>query len=232
MSINLHAKTDYSNLFSSLNTGVNKNALTDMSWLSDYASIKSGTYSKLMKAYYSSDASKEVSSIGSKQVRTTSEETTKYTKAASAADSVQSSLTDLSKLKADSDKDDLYNAVNSYVKNYNAMLENAADTTDNSIDGRINTIKGYTADNADALGRLGISITTKGGLKLDKDTFDQADKSDIETLFAAKGSYGYSVSVSAGMIQSTASYDAARTSTYTNTGSYSSVVGSMWDSTT
>ena len=38
-------KTDYSSLFSSVGSGSGN-------WLADYASIKNGSYGKLMKAYY------------------------------------------------------------------------------------------------------------------------------------------------------------------------------------
>ncbi len=53
-------KQDYSYLFQSISGNSNLN------FLSDYASIKNGSYGKLMKAYYSkagNNVSKEVSSI-------------------------------------------------------------------------------------------------------------------------------------------------------------------------
>ena len=50
MSINIQAKTNYSFLFSGLSSSAS-NALSG-NWLADYASIKNGSYAKLMKAYY------------------------------------------------------------------------------------------------------------------------------------------------------------------------------------
>ena len=50
MSINIQAKTNYSFLFSGLSSSAS-NALSG-NWLADYASIKNGSYGKLMKAYY------------------------------------------------------------------------------------------------------------------------------------------------------------------------------------
>ena len=50
MSITIQARTDYSYLFSSL--GTSSSSGTNLNFLSDYASIKNGSYAKLMKAYY------------------------------------------------------------------------------------------------------------------------------------------------------------------------------------
>ena len=55
MSINIQAKTNYSFLFSGLSSSAS-NALSG-NWLADYASIKNGSYGKLMKAYYAKDLS-------------------------------------------------------------------------------------------------------------------------------------------------------------------------------
>ena len=49
--MNIQAKTDYSTLFSSLSGNQ-----TSTFSLADYASIKNGSYFKVMKAYYGKDA--------------------------------------------------------------------------------------------------------------------------------------------------------------------------------
>ena len=51
MNINVRARTDVSFLFSSLGSGAA--GVGGSNFLSDYASIKNGSYAKLMKAYYS-----------------------------------------------------------------------------------------------------------------------------------------------------------------------------------
>jgi len=81
MSIKIAAKTDYSSLFDSLPKNKTSNltasvlgASTDMtSLLTDYSTIKSGSYSKLLKAYYAKQASSTESTTAGK------EETTKET---------------------------------------------------------------------------------------------------------------------------------------------------------
>ena len=227
-------KNDYSFLFSGLNKSASGTA-ADMSWLSDYASIKSGSYGKLMKSYYASVASDDES--GSKNSRSSilenltsaknqtpevSSETKAFNKAATAADALQDDADDTAK----------YEAVSSFVKNYNSVVDTAAVTADKSISNRLDSIRSATSANEKELNSLGISIGKDGKLSIDKDTFNAADKSGIQNLFAERRSYAAEVNVSAAMIQSTAGYDAARANTYTAAGSYSSVTGSLWDSTT
>lgn len=75
MSIKIAAKTDYSSLFDSLPKNKTSNltasvlgASTDMtSLLTDYSTIKSGSYSKLLKAYYAKQASSTESATGTKE---------------------------------------------------------------------------------------------------------------------------------------------------------------------
>ena len=53
MGININAKSDYSFMFSSLGSGAA--GVGSSNFLMDYASIKNGSYGKLMKAYYRSE---------------------------------------------------------------------------------------------------------------------------------------------------------------------------------
>ena len=55
-------RQDVSYLFSNMGSKSGSNNLMDCSWLSDYASIKNGSYSKLVKAYYSKIDSEDSSS--------------------------------------------------------------------------------------------------------------------------------------------------------------------------
>ena len=60
MSIKIQAKTDTSFLFSGLSAS-NGSGFDSMSWLKDYGLVKSGAYSKLMKAYYSDNEEEDTS---------------------------------------------------------------------------------------------------------------------------------------------------------------------------
>ena len=87
MSIRINSLTDYSALFSGLPGGSSQQA---SNFLSDYASIKNGSYAKLMKAYYSdTDSSKKVSGLVNSSNLTADNK--KLDKVTAASDSLKSS---------------------------------------------------------------------------------------------------------------------------------------------
>lgn len=265
MSINLRPKNDYSFLFSSLG-GNNGSSLN--SFLADYASIKNGTYGKLMKAYYK-EASKESEKASQKTSAVNSITANRRSKSAVSTDEikaykeVQSSTDDL-KASADKllktgvrsvfnkkdittkdengvestvrdyDKDAIYSAVNSFVKDYNAVVKaaNSDYVNNNSLISRANNMQNATQLNSKALAEVGITINKDNTLTLDKDAFKNSDMGKVQNLFNGTGSYGYSVSSSASMINFTADNVLSKANTYTGTGTYNSLdnVGNFFSS--
>ncbi len=238
MSINIQAKTDYSSLFSTLPNSKN-DSFNSMSWLKDYGLVKSGAYSKLMKAYYADDKTSEsASKIVSKDVnkavgKSTSSES--YGKVAEAAGSVQASIEKIQSATKE-DTDLLVSAVKSFVKSYNSMIEAAADkevVNDSSISSRITVLSSLSGGYTEKMDSMGLTAKKDGKLELDEEKLKAADAGDIKDLFAEKSSYGYSVNVSAGMIQSNATYAATRNSLYNGTGTVAgSANGYMFDTLT
>ena len=237
----IQAKNDYSALFSSLNKNSNSGSgsISDLSGLlSDYSTIKSGAYGKLMKAYYSETSNETASKVASSKVEKTesalknaSTDAEKiYNKVSSAAGSVQTSVKSIAGLKDDATEDEVYNAVSSFVKDYNSLLSSAEDAGNTAIDNRVTTIKNATAVNEKTLNSIGISIKDDGTLSVDKEKLASADRETIDSAFADRGSYGYSVSVSAGMAQSNANYEATRANLYNSAGTYNAATGSLLDS--
>jgi len=231
MGINIQAKTDYSALFSSMNTNTSgSSSIGDLtSLLTDYSSIKSGTYGKLLKSYYAKNpeaATKTSESVAKKA----DEETTTYNKVSTTADSLQKSVDAVSALKEDASEEDTLKAVQNYVKDYNSFIDAAKDTGNTTITGRADAIQSNTASYSKQLSSLGISIGSDGKLSLNEDTFKASDKSEMSSLFSAKASYGYSVKVSAGMAASNANYEATKTSLYTSNGTYNMSTGTLMDS--
>ena len=125
MAINIQAKTDYSYLFSSLNTS-SKNNVGGNSFLIDYAMIKNGSYGKLMKAYYAESAGDEVKSVvNTSKVNnnsaTSSDDTKTIAKVKSATDELKESADKLlekgpKSVFAQDDMEKVYSAVNDFVK--------------------------------------------------------------------------------------------------------------------
>ena len=247
MNLHNYQKTDYSALFSSLNSGAN--GMGSFSWLTDYSNIKKGSYSKLMRAYYSQDAADTTKAQGEKKTthssvleeltavskdKVVAKETTAYDKLAVAAKELQDSVTKLGKLSEKESAQEQEKTVAAFVDSYNSMLKasGSADVSDGSIDNRVKTIRMQTTANLKKLQAIGIDTKTDGSLTLDKDVFAAADKSKVTEIFGGKASYGYAVGVSAAMVESNANYDARRESTYTGMGTYQIPTGTMWDSFT
>ena len=241
MSINIQAKTNYSFLFSGLSSAASNAASSN--WLSDYASIKNGSYGKQMKAYYakdSGDSKTAASTITKKDTTDTAKKA--LAKVETATDALKESADallatgkkDLFAQKDITTKDEngvetttkgydtgaIYNAVNSFVKNYNSVMAAVDDVSDTTVNNRTESMGNTTIANSKQLAKIGITMKNDGTLSLDKDTFMKADMNTVKNLFQGNGSYGYRVSAQSSMINFAADHASTRSSLYTGTAGY------------
>lgn len=211
-------------LFSSLGSSATSGTT---SMLSDYYSIRNGSYKKLLNAYYSVDGNDKKSLNTS----TASDSTKLLSQIESSTDSLKESADTLLKpgsgsvfdKKSDGeyDTDKIYSAVSQFVKDYNSVIENTADSNTTNIASNSKNMITATNSNKTLLSKVGISVKTDGTLALDEDSFKKADMSIAKSLFNGAGSYGYQMSAKASMINYYAEAEAGRASTYNNLGSYS-----------
>lgn len=246
MSINIQLKQDVSFLFSSLGSGASN--VAGSNFLSDYASIKNGSYYKLMKAYYSESSSDSVKSIANKSTsnstKLTQKESKEYAQVQTSSDALKESAdallatgskslfnqVDITTKNEDGtettekgyDVESIYKAVNNFVKNYNSVIKAVGETDSNSVLRRASNMMNETASNMKALLSMGITINSDYTLSLDKDAFMQADMSKVKSLFNGSGSYAYSVSAQASMINFAADRELSKGTAYTFDGSYGS----------
>jgi hypothetical protein len=124
----------------------------------------------------------------------------------------------------------IYCAVSSFIKDYNSVINAASSVDDTTISNRVTNMESTTATNSKSLEELGITINKDNTLSIDKDTFMAADMDKAKSLFNGSGSYAYSVSASASMINYNADYALTKSATYTTSGSYSSTynLGSLY----
>lgn len=244
MSINIQMKNDVSYLFRGLNS--KSTNVMDTGFLSDYASIKNGSYGKLMKAYYSEVATDDVKSVVNSQKKPlersslTREEYKKYASVETASDALKDAADvlldkalyekkEITEKNADGiestgtdyDTNAIYKAVNSFVKNYNAVVTAAEEADDATVSRRVENLMNNTASNSAALKAVGITVGKDGALTLDKDTLLKADVSKLQKLFQQNGSYGYQASAQASLVNFAADNVMNRGSVYTEDGSYS-----------
>lgn len=229
MSIQITAKNDYSFLFSSLSTG-KSSSLGNLNFLSDYASIKNGSYGKLMKAYYNmkSDDKTDTSEKTTVKTNSTSTDTTKALAGMqSTTDALKESADALlengkdSVFKEDVLTEDTYKAVSDFVTDYNSVLRASDSINSTSILSRTANMVQATANNQKALEKVGITIGEDNTLSIDKDAFLKADTADVKALFNSHNSYAYRISAQSSMINFAADNEAAKAATYDFTGAYS-----------
>jgi len=133
--LNVNMKQDYSYLFQGLSSG-NGSSLGNLNFLSDYASIKNGSYGKLMKAYYAKDdTAKEVVS----SVKENKKNNNKLNTSAS-ADSAKV----LSDIQASSEK--LKDTADELIAKGKDSLFEEKDITATDENGHATTVKGYDTD--------------------------------------------------------------------------------------
>ena len=255
-------------LFSSLNSK-SGSGTTDLLGINytDYATIRSGSYFKLLKSYYSMDSSDEVKKIvnndkdedkktdskkesnsASTSTSTSKDSAETISKVESSADELgvaadklldtgKTSLFKLVEAKDDAgnvtkkyDTDKIYKAVNDFVTKYNAVIDSSLSSKSANIIGAAERMERITGYNEESLAKIGITVENSGRLKIDENTFKAADTADVKKVFNNEDGYVSQVNTQASMISYYAENEAAKSNTYSNTGSYTNTynVGTMY----
>ena len=239
--ISMYDSSSVSTLFSSLGSSKSTGSGLFGINLSEYASIRSGSYGKLMRSYFSMDSTKGTSKSDDstkntiEDLATTTSTSKDSTKALAAIESDAKELTDSAKalytrsnnkvFTKDSggsyDTDKIYKAVKRFADDYNSMLDTAGKSSTNRISRSVSSMKNETSYNEKPLKEIGITVDEKTGrLSVDETTFKSADTEKIKNLFNGTGSYAYSVATKAAMTESYAKSEAAKSNTYTKNGTY------------
>lgn len=238
-----NSTTNYSSLFSSLGGGAGSS-----NFLADYASIKNGSYGRLMKSYYGTVKS---AASGSKSSSTTNVidkilEEKKNPKVSKEAQEANAKLTTgLSNLRStvsalQSDKtykdtadgssaaDKVTAGIKEYVANYNDVVQAAKNSTLSNKTAYVSNMMSSTAANADKLAEIGITVDTSGTLRLDEAKLKEAGTSKVQELFSSKDimSYGSVVASRLQFAGSATGTDSAADSTGT-TGTAASSAASL-----
>lgn len=234
--MNIPQKTNYSMLFDSISTSATS-PLTSL--LSDYSSIKNGSYGKLLKAYYAKDNTPAKSAESKKLSQ---DKTSEYETTAKAADAVSAAADKLIAKGADSlfkekdivtkdedgkevtkkgyDFDAIYSAVKSFTDSYNSFINKAKDSTNDNIAREGDNLANQVNISHSQLAKVGITINDDDTLTIDEARFKSADIGSLKSLFNGNQSWAYQVSSKVSMIGSSASSAANSAKNYTNSGSY------------
>lgn len=247
-SVNFNDYINYANYdsgydFSTLMGGT---ANSSGSLLSDYASIKNGSYGKLLKAYYAKRDAESAAPGDSKQSLTLMRSSADALKKSADALS-DSSLWEKKKIKKkneetgeeteeeDYDWKSITKAVKSFIENYNAVVKLAGDSDTEKLLRNAMWMTDITDKTENMLSKAGITIGKGNQLELDEDVFKKANMSTLKILFTGSISFADKISQKAGSISAIAANAEARARTgavsYTNRGGYSDTLSKLFSST-
>lgn len=247
--INSYDSNSISALFSSLgNTSQTRNTGMFGSFdYTTYTSIKSGTYKKLLRAYYENEDNAKNDAVSGKDTASASKQKVNATSVRDNAVDVNDAVDALNdrKLwekktikgedgtaKQDYDKDAIYKAVSKFAEEYNALVDSTGNSSDESVLRSAANMVNYVKANKDVLAKAGISIGEGNKLSVNEEVFKESDMSTVKSLFTGVGSFGKSVAGNASMIYGSAVAQLSKlasTNLYSSDGSYTYMTGSNYN---
>ncbi len=242
----------FSTLFSSLGnqsrktSSIGLNALT--SSIADYNMIRSGSYKKLMTAYFRKTDGGTIKGPSNNRRPDTDQSTAiskdsvaTLSKVKNAAGELEDSAAALVKTGSNSvfnkvtktddqgnkastyDTDKIYKAVKSFVDDYNDVMKSADSSKTGGVQRAAMSMANSTSSYATSLSAVGISIDSSSHqLSIDESAFKAADMNKVKSLFNGSGSYAYNIKSQAAVVEYRAGNEAAKANTYNRYGSYSS----------
>ena len=210
--INGYDSNAMSSLFSSMGTGNTSSTASNGLYginLSDYASIKNGSYGKLMKSYYALDEENETKDKKSKNDTDDTDATIRSIKTASddlkdSAAALYSSKSLFSKgANGEYDMEAIYKQVNAFIEDYNSVVGSVGSAETDRIAKAGASLVNNTSNNIDMLSKLGISVSGADfTLSIDKEKFMKSNITDVKSMFSGVGSFAYQVGSKASRIYS------------------------------
>ena len=231
-----NSNVDYSALFGGTS---NSSSLGGTNILSDYASIKNGSYGKLLKAYYAKQDAEKTAGTGDTSQKLTLMKTSADSLKKSADALNVSSLWEKKKIKKkdektgeeteveDYDWDAITKKVKSFIDDYNDVVKEAGESNTKDVLRNASWMTGMTDKTSHLLSKIGITIGKGNKLELDEDELKKADISSLKTVFTGYNSFAGKTAQKAACISNAANRASA---TYTNNGTYSKTNSSLTSS--
>ena len=159
-----------SNFFNSmLGTSSSNSSSGLMGLLSDYNSIRNGSYLKLAKHYYSNDSAKKATQkqFSKSNIETKTEDTATKTASEDAWKDLKT-LKD-EKLYQSADTDKIQKNVKSFVSNYNSVMESAQNSDKSGVLKDASRLASQTGNYTSALAKIGITVKSDNTLAFDEE---------------------------------------------------------------
>ncbi|MCH5254279.1 MAG: hypothetical protein J1F41_05090 [Lachnospiraceae bacterium] len=212
----------YSGLLGSASSSIGgMDLMGSSSLLSDYASIKNGSYGKMLNAYYAKLRAVEDEDSSSKSKSTQAADSA----ASSSANAAYKSASALNSLDySEENIDKVYSKVSAFIKDYNSMITSATKSGVSSVSQQANYLNNSTYAQYKLLASVGITMNADRTLSIDEETFKKAKVGTLKTLFKGSSSFASQVADRASQIYRYAnSGKSSVANLYNGTGSYSSI---------
>ena len=220
--LNKYNTTDYTSLFSSLPKTKESSGggLTNLA--TEYNSIRSGSYGKLLSAYY-----KKMNG-GDSATEAMQKETANRQLAGSNATSLKSAAKTLSKVDfadgTDAGKAKSLKAVKDFISAYNSVIDTVDDVNSKGMLRNAVWMTNITSKSSGLLNELGISIGENNQLTLDETKWDSANASTKTALFNGKQSFAEKIVYKANQLTNFSAEKVSNTaSAYKDNGDYTKV---------
>ncbi len=253
MSLTVNNGNGLSTLFSSLNNNNSQTGIGDLSnLLSEYNSIRNGSYAKLAKQYYNgtdktsnklfNGYEKEEASVGKikdnekiTENKSLISDVSTFKKALSAVKNddtlfEKKTITDeKGDSKEDYDYDKIYDKLSSFAKSYNAVLEAGGDSESQTV--LRNTLSmTYTVDTSrKQLESIGFEIGSDNTLSISKDAMMKGNMDTAKYLFGGTSNFTRQLETLSTNVASQAASDVYSLGGYTSTGAYKQTLESIYN---
>ena len=199
--------------------------------LGDYSTIKSGSYKKLLNAYYKNNRSEKPTSSTKKStdkklsIDVDTKELTTTKKYADQLSDAASKLVGNSNrsLYEEGQEKELLEKVNGFVSAYNKAVENASDSSSRNVSSVAQNMVRNTASYAKSLEAIGVTVDENDKLSVDAEKLQAADRTTVKRLFGGNNSFVATTMRMASDISSKATTEASGVTTYNASGSYTAL---------
>ena len=184
-----------SSLFNNLGSGNTFGSIN----FGDYASIKNGSYGKLVKSYYAEQKKSpegDKTSAAKPVKKEESVDKTGLNQMKKEADGLKLAAEDLNKddlwkqTDGEYDMDKIVAAVKSFANEYNDTVSQASKVNSKDVAQDVNYMKSMTNTMSKALSKIGVIVGADGKINVNEDELKKANVSNIKSLFSGSVSYG------------------------------------------
>lgn len=218
MSNTIDTSMDYTSLFSSMPKTNDSSGSGLVGLATDFSSIRSGSYKKLLSAYYKKVASGDTKEANEKESKN-------LQLVAGNASSLKSAAEDLKKLDlSTASNDDVVKKLKEFVSAYNSVIDTADDVDKKGVLRNAAWMTNIVKKSEGLLSDVGITIGKDNKLTLDEEKWKEAGMSVKTTLFSGSNSLISKLAYKGTQITSAASEKQSNTaSAYKPDGDYTKV---------